>query len=584
MRVSSLVISLSYEWRASLETMHFGEVAARRTIESCRYNQLILNHRRVTLNFRRNLALVIACLLLTSVAFAQAHFGAQSLVVLPFDNDSRAPGLEWISESFPELLGQRMASPSTYVISRDERLLAFDRFGIPQTLHPSLATLYRMAEQMDADYVVIGHYTFDGNSFTASAQLLDMKALKLEPAITSSGPLTTLMDIQSGLAWELLGLMHRQPAESKEDFVRASTGIRLDAFENYVRGITAGSRTEKISRLREAIRLNPNYTRATLQLGKAYLENRDYDQAMNWLARIPKSDPLANEASFELGLAAFYKGDYEHSADAFKFLLTRMPMPAIYNNLGVIAARRERRTEVDYLQKAVAADPTDGDYRFNLAVALARTGDTAAAVRQLRESTQAHPDDAEAKSLLDQLTGAAVATISHTSDAGPTTNSSARLPMERIKRTYDETSYQQVAMEIEAIAEQRLAKSDPKTHAAYHLDRGRDLLSQGFNAQAEKQFREALQYEPSNPAIHAGLAHSLEASDPAAATREAEASLKAQPNAEAELVLARLALARNDAQEAHHHVDSALQLEPTNSAALALKRSIESKVSDTPNP
>ena len=77
-----------------------------------------------------------------------------------------------------------MSSPATYVISRDERLLAFDRFGIPQTLHPSLATLYRMAEQMDADYVVIGHYTFDGNTFTASAQTLDMKALKLEPAVT----------------------------------------------------------------------------------------------------------------------------------------------------------------------------------------------------------------------------------------------------------------------------------------------------------------------------------------------------------------------------------------------------------------
>ena len=66
-------------------------------------------------------------------------------------------------------------------------------------------------------------------------------------------------------------------------------GIRLDAFENYIRGIVAGTRAEKITRLREAIRLNPNYTRAMLQLGKAYLENRDYEQAVNWFSRIPKS-------------------------------------------------------------------------------------------------------------------------------------------------------------------------------------------------------------------------------------------------------------------------------------------------------
>jgi tetratricopeptide (TPR) repeat protein/TolB-like protein len=529
--------------------------------------------------FRRALTLVLACILLSSAAFTQQHLDAQSLLVLPFDNESKAPGLEWIGEAFPELLGQRMASPGTYVISREERLLAFDRFGVPQTLHASLATLYRMAEQMDADYVVIGHYTFDGNTFTATAQLLDMKVLKLDPPVTSSGPLTTLIDIQSGLAWELLGAMNRQPAGTKQDFVRLSGGVRLDAFENYVRGITAGTRTEKIARLREAIRLNPTYTRAELQLGKAYLENRDYEQAVNWFARIPKNDPLANEAFFQMGIAAFYKGDYERSAEAFNFLLTRLPMPAIYNNLGVIAARRNRRNEVDYLQKAVAADPSDGDYQFNLAVGLARSGDNSGAMRRLRESLKSHPDDAEAKSLLDQLTSAAVSNVSHTGES-----SQSHLPMERLKRTYDETSYQQVAMEIENIAEQRLAKADPKTHAAYHLDRGRDLLNQGFATQAEKQFREALQYEPSDPALHAGLAHTLESSDPAAATREAEASLKLQPNAEAHLVLARLALARNDARAAAEHADSALQLEPTNSAAQALKRSIESKLSEAPKP
>lgn len=518
-------------------------------------------------------------MLLGSACWAQSHAGADTLLVLPFNNDSKAPGLEWVSEAFPELLGQRMASPATYVISRDERLLAFDRFGIPQNLHPSLATLYQMAEQMDADYVVIGHYNFDGITFTASAQVLDMKSLKLAAAVSSTGPLTTLMDVQSALAWELLGEMSQQPAGTKEAFVKVSTGVRLDAFENYIRGITAGTRNEKITRLREAIRLNPNYTRAMLQLGKAYIENRDYEQAVNWLSRIPRTDPLANEANFELGLAAFYRGDYERSDAAFGFLLTRLPIPAIYNNLGVSAGRRSRRSEVDYLQKAIAADPTDADYRFNLAVALARNGETSAAVRQLHEGLKQRPDDAEAKALLDQLSGAAVANISHDTSQPAGLN---RLPMERIKRTYDETSYQQLSMEIENLAEQRLAGSDAKTHADYHLERGRDLISQGFSSQAEKQFREALQYAPTSAAAHAGLAHALETNDPASAAREAQASLKIQPSADAYLLLARLALAKNDTGTATENADAALKLEPTNSAAQALKRSIESKMSEAP--
>ena len=64
-------------------------------------------------------------------ARAQEAGGApQTLVVLPFDNVSQAPGLEWIGESFPEILGQRLALDSLHVVGREERMYAFDRLEI----------------------------------------------------------------------------------------------------------------------------------------------------------------------------------------------------------------------------------------------------------------------------------------------------------------------------------------------------------------------------------------------------------------------------------------------------------------------
>ncbi len=83
-------------------------------------------------------------------------------MVMPFENQTTAPGLEWISEAFPEVLSQRMESARLHVISRDDRSYAFDHSGIPLTVRPSRATVYRVAEQMDADYVVLGSYSFDG--------------------------------------------------------------------------------------------------------------------------------------------------------------------------------------------------------------------------------------------------------------------------------------------------------------------------------------------------------------------------------------------------------------------------------------
>ena len=110
-----------------------------------------------------------------------AQTTAQTVLVLPFENQSKAPGLEWISEAFPEVLGDGFSSSGLYVISRDDRTTAFDRMGMPVGAHLSRATLYRISEQIDADYVVYGTYNYDGQAFTAAAQLLDMKKLYLGP-------------------------------------------------------------------------------------------------------------------------------------------------------------------------------------------------------------------------------------------------------------------------------------------------------------------------------------------------------------------------------------------------------------------
>ena len=152
-----------------------------------------------------------------------------------------------------------------------------------------------------------------------------------------------------------------------------------------------------------------------------------------------------------------------------------------------------------------------------------------------------------------------------------------RVPAERIKRNYDETSLQQLALEIENAAEARLANSDPRTHANFHVDRGRELLGQGFNGEAARNFREAIQLDPANAGAHAGLAQVLEAdNDTAGARSEAEAALRLSPTADAYLVLARLEMKANQAEDAEHNVDLALAMDPKNSAALALKNQLRS--------
>jgi tetratricopeptide (TPR) repeat protein len=507
------------------------------------------------------------------------NLSVQTLLVLPFENESKAPGLEWISESFPEVLGQRLASPSLYIVSRNDRNYAFDRAGIPANVQLSRATLYRIAEQMDADYVVLGAYNFDGQTFTARAQLLDMKALRLSAEQKQSGALVKLIDIQTALAWDLLRLVHPELLPSRNQFMAAAPFIRLDAFENYVRGVVATSRAVKIKHFREAIRLSPDYTLAMLNLGRAYFDGRDYEQAATWFARVPRSDALAREANFYLGLAGYYMGDFAKSEEAFAFVASRLPLTEVYNNLGVVAGRRGKRSEIEYFQKAAKADPSDPDYHFNLGVALYKASDPAGASRQLRETLALRPADAEAKALLDVINSPGVARVSN---PGVTRASDAsargQVPMERIKRNYDESSFQQLALEIQNAAELRLSQADPHTHAKFHVERGREFLVRGFKVEAERDFREAVQLDPSNAAAHAGLARVLEDINEPSARAEAQTALRLQPiSTEALLVLARLDLKTKQTHSAEQIVDRVLALEPNNSAALALKRIISEK-------
>jgi Tfp pilus assembly protein PilF/TolB-like protein len=485
---------------------------------------------------------------------------SQLLLIIPFENTSTAPGNDWISESFPEVLSTRLGPSGYFIMGRDDRLNAFDKLGIPPGAKPSRATLYQVGQQLDADYLVMGDYRIDRANITAHARVMDMERLRLSPEFTESGPLTNLIRIQTALAWDILNTLNPGPV-AKDRFIAQFTAQRPDVLENYVRGIAAVNDQEKIKYFKEVVRLEPTHALAMLQLGKSYYKARDYESAASWLARVPMKDANANEAQFYLGLATFYGGHMDKAESAFRNLAARLPLTEVLNNLGVVAARRGEKGARGYFEKTVQTDPNEPDYRFNLAVTLFREGDTQGAARELHALLAIHAD-AEGKTFLEAIA----------SGTQP-----ARMPLERIKRNYDESTFRQIALEIENTNETRLAKSDPASHAAFHVRHGQELLQSGLPVEAEKEFREAVVLDPGSAGAHAGLAAVLENDqDITGARNEARMSLKLQPTAEAYLVMARLDLVENKSASAVQNVDRALALDPGNAAAVALKRDIAS--------
>jgi tetratricopeptide (TPR) repeat protein len=501
----------------------------------------------------------------------------RTMVVIPFENASPTPGLEWLGESFPETFHEQLDSPVLYVTSREERLRAYDREGVPAGVHASRATLYRLAEQMDVDYVVLGSYKYDGARLTAVAQLLDMRAQKLLPATTESAPLADLGTLQSALAWDLLRSIRSDFSVPKGKYIAGVVPLRLDALEHYVRGMLAATAEEKVVQYREAARLSPDFAQAFLELGKAYYSQRAYEPATAALSQVSRSSAVAREANFYLGLSAYAHGDFAKSESAFEFVAARLPLAEVYNNLGVAASRRGQKKSADYFERAIQNDPSDADYHFNLGVTLAQTGDRADAARELRNALDHRPGDAEAKALLDSLTTPAGSVI----PASATT----KVPTERIKRNYDEDTFRQMTTQMGGWAEERFARSDPRTHARFHLELGKELMAHGFTTDAEAEFRHAATVDPTSTAPLTALAEDYEArGDFDQARVQAETALRIRESAEAYVIMARLDLRENKTESATQNLNRALQLEPGNTAGQDLKRIMAAKLAEKGQP
>jgi tetratricopeptide (TPR) repeat protein len=497
------------------------------------------------------------------------------LLVLPFENRSGQPSLEWVREAAPEILSSRFTSAGFQPMSRTDRMYALDHLGLPEGFHPSRASSLKLAETLDADQIVVGSFLTDGTSIVAEASLVDVPHLRMSPAVTARGEMRDLVAVFSSLAWKLTRQLDPSSKVSEETFVAAGAGLRVDAFEQYTRGITESDQQERLRHLNQAVLLNPQFGPAWMALGREQYRAQQYEQAAAAFAKVGESDPNALEAGFYRGISLLFFGDYGRAEESFAGVARILPLAEVLNNQGVAQARRGKDGTALFRQ-AVAADPSDADYHFNLAVSLKRHNEAGEALTELAQELKLHPADAEAQELEKAWNGAGKV-MAALPEAGTTEALAAKPdPLERIVRNFDAAAFHQAAQMLDQMEAQRLAALGPRERAQKLSAQGRDFLDHGLLMEAERSYLTAVSDDERSAAAHAGLAEVRERTgDAAAARKEATASLELLPSAEAYTVLGRLNLAGGRRDEARQNAASALAIDPKSKAALELKRKIE---------
>jgi tetratricopeptide (TPR) repeat protein len=241
------------------------------------------------------------------------------------------------------------------------------------------------------------------------------------------------------LAWRTLALLAPKLAPPEADFRTMRAPVRLDAEENYVRGLLTRDADQKEKYFIQAARLDARFAHPCYQLGQINYQRKAYREAADWLEKVGPDDVHYRAAAFLLGLARFQSGDYSGAQKAFQTIVTTVPLSEVYNDLGAAESRRNSPQAVEDFRKALEGDPNDPVYHFNLGYALWKRGDFAAAADRFRAVLDRTPEDQMATLLLGRCLK------KEGLRAGDARSADARLQaLERLKTNYEERAYWQL--------------------------------------------------------------------------------------------------------------------------------------------
>ena len=167
----------------------------------------------------------------------------------------------------------------------------------------------------------------------------------------------------------------------------------------------AGQTDEAIEYFKKALDRNPALFVALQNLGSAYRQQRRWDDARNALEKALAINGADAEANYSLGMVFAQTGNTERASEYLhKALELRPAYPEALNNLGILYLRTQRPQEaVASFEECIRTSPDFDQSYLNLAQVYALENQPAKARETLLELLGRHPENAQAKKVLEQI-------------------------------------------------------------------------------------------------------------------------------------------------------------------------------------
>jgi lipoprotein NlpI len=90
----------------------------------------------------------------------------------------------------------------------------------------------------------------------------------------------------------------------------------MKGFEYHNQGLAE----KAIEEYQKALKLNPNYIEAYMNIGAIYIDKKNYDQAIQQFKKVIELNYYYGKAHYNLGMVYLYKGEKEKAQEELKIL------------------------------------------------------------------------------------------------------------------------------------------------------------------------------------------------------------------------------------------------------------------------
>lgn len=515
----------------------------------------------------------------------------QSVVFLPFSNQSEKQEIYWLGEGFAESLREELLLKELYVIRRQERQQAYEDLRLPYIGDLSRATMLKIGEELGADYIVFGSYNLADTTLSVQARVIRLSTLKLSDPINASGPLEKLYDIQKNIRDGLVQYFATEKFVPSETEVQ-QISIPLHAYEAYIKGLLESSDAERIKFFQRAIQENPGYAQAIYRMGQALSGSQRYKESNECLSKGTFQEPLATRVKFLQGLNSYMAQSYDEAYQTWNELSKLKPSPELMNNVGIaLMQKKDFQNSGWFLSKAIEAEPDNPDYRFNLAASYIMRSFEKNAIEEYRELIKLRNNDYQtfyfaAKLLEKQATAdktpdlVSKTMMQFFNDTLPT-DQKGKFPemyttILQLLRPSSEFLLPEESQYRSASVKNRRQEYD--TYVKTYEDSARKALDDDDPAKALMDIRKAIGLSPLNADLHQLNGRALLVQkNLAAAEPEFNFSIWCQDNLESHLLLAELYRDSEKFSDAKIQVQKSLALDPNNKRAMDLWNKIWDK-------